>query len=296
MTKYPDRIPWLPDTINGLQDGQKLIQTDAMVELFGLMEAMTSSSRRYRCIALVSGSIGSGLSTALKVYLSFFQGLKHTGVPDHILVDVPTYASQKDLVISIADMMKESISEESHWKTPNYLKQILCNHQVIQIVFDCGENFSVKNLAFVCQLHKITHIPMVIAGRKHLKDVARRVEDISSYVGYNVDFLTLDEKDFIKEFLPKVSFSRWQYDPKKQADLEMGKKVWKVTHPDLRKLFNFLETANQTAEKDGEEPITMETIDETILLTQIKKSHHEFDEEDEAGDADPKDDGDLKTT
>ena len=77
--------------------------------------------------------------------------------------------------------------------------------------------------------------------------------------------LTIDE--VLDVVLPEMRFRHWRYSAACDSDRALGKHIWTIVNPSLRKLRNLLQLADQIVSSDDRAAITREVIDEAFTWT-----------------------------
>lgn len=256
-----------------LPEGQPLIETKNVKRCRSLMRMITDPRRRTPTMGVISGVAGVGKTIATQYYLDSLPPHAQTALPTAIKVKVMPRSTPKALAQTILDSLLEKPEGRNIYEIADNAAVAIKRNYVTLVVVDEADRLNEDSFDVLRHLFDKTGCRIVLVGLPNILSVIDKYEKFSSRVGLRMPFVPLTMKEVLETVLPKIVLPYWTYDPKNEADRQLGEKIWHKVNPSLRNLQSLLETASQIARDEELPSITADLIDEAYLWMMTQQEH-----------------------
>lgn len=240
--------------------GQPPIETSNLTRFRGFINLITDSNTRSPTMGAVTGFAGIGKTVAIQAYLQNLSPRSHTILPAAIKVTVKPNSTPKALAIDIVRALQDQPRGHTIFDVADEAAAAILRNDLKLLFIDEADRLKEGSFDVVRHLYDSTGCPIVVVGLPHILSVIDSQDKFASRVGIRMAFNPLNIEEVLGILMPQLVITGWKFDPDKDTDREMGKLIWDMVSPSLRKLRNLLERASTLTRAKGTEWITAETI------------------------------------
>lgn len=251
----------IPATV--LPSDQPIIETSSTKRVLGIVKYLISPGRRYSKMLAVIGSTGIGKTVISFAILQHVYAVQsHTKEALVIRIEIE---DERPTATEIARLIAEQLMEKLPATATKYvlareIKKIITENDIRLIIVDEADLLDIHGLEFIRGLFKGTTCTFLLFGLEELQKTIDRHPKFRRRMAKPEKLKPLTEDEVIHGFLPKLIFDHWRYDPKIQADIQLGKLIWEKTRPSLSALRDVIDVANDLATQKNIERITKKEV------------------------------------
>ncbi len=251
----------IPATV--LPPDQPIIETTSTKHVVGIVQYLISPRRRYRKMLALLGSTGIGKTViSFAILQKIYAVQSHTEGPLVIRIEIE---DERPTATEIARLIAERLMEElpptaTKYELAREIKKIIKQNDIRLIIVDEADLLDIHGLEFIRGLFKSTGCTFLLIGLQELQNTIDRHPKFRRRMAKPVKLEPLKEAEVVQQYLPKLVFDHWKYDPAVAAHLQLGKLMWEKTQPSLSALRDVIDVADDLAEQTKIDCITKTEI------------------------------------
>lgn len=248
-----------------LPPGQIPIETSNITDFRGFINLISDSKRTSPTMGAVTGYAGVGKTVAIQAYLNQMLPRSHTLLPAAIKVTVKPNSTPKALATDIVKALEDKARGNTIFEVADEAAAAIARNDLELLFIDEADRLKDASFDVVRHLFDRTGCPIVVVGLPQIVRVIDAQDKFESRVGLRMAFAQLDLDEVINLLLPQLVIAGWKFNP--DSDREMGRKIWEMVRPSLRKLRNLLERASYLSQRDGNNRIILRHIENSFEWT-----------------------------
>jgi hypothetical protein len=254
-----------------LHQGQHAIETSSLTQLRAFTQVIVESPQDGMPAMGIAYSkrAGIGKSTGVVQIGKECATQAHTGTSGVVLIELEPYIA----VVGFLETFLDTLGERPRGRTKTALVrqsiEAVKGNDLRLIIFDEANWFASKVFEMARYIHGQTRCPMLLVGLEDILKVIEPFEQLKSRAFLRHEFKPLKQKEFLRDFLPGLAFSRWSFDQKNADDQTMGKFIWRIVRPSLRRTTFLVQTANKVAVENDDPKVTVEHIKAALALSDV---------------------------
>jgi DNA transposition AAA+ family ATPase len=246
------------------------------VRRFNSFIKLLRSGQRYPTMAAVTGQPGIGKTIAVENYLVGLPIRTHTALPASVKVKVKPRTTPKALAYDIVAALKDRPRGRNVYEVADEAADAITRNDLELLFIDEADRLNDDGFDVLRHIFDKTGCPIAVVGLPGILKVIDHHQQFASRVGLRMPFEQLKESEILDTVLCSLRFSHWHFDPNNEEHRSVGKRIWLMVKPSLRKLRNVLQIASQIAEQENAPEISLEMITEAFRWSATTEDQHRY--------------------
>jgi len=220
----------------------------------------------YKVVYLLTGSPGIGKTISIINYYNDLAPSPYNGLRSALVIKLESLPTRLSVAHSLLHELREKVTSRQYSPElgKTVVKALIKNPNVSRIIVDDVEKMSKEVLDFLLTIFdSVASVHLVLVGNQEVMKVINPIGKFSDRIGGNIILPPPTEEEVINNFLPNFILPNWKYSISSPDQVELGKYLWKLTSPSLRKLRNLLQSSSIIA---GNKPITRSAVNRAVAL------------------------------
>lgn len=211
---------------------------------------------------LIYGPSGIGKTQAIRYYILNQHRQSHSGFPPRLSIVVPAGVTPAGLRETILRALGEADAGQNPLQTSDRIFSALLKRDIKLLLFDEADRLNKDGFDIIREIHDQIRIPIGLVGLETTKKLIKPYEQFNNRVTYRFPFRPLTLDQLIEEFLPKLEFTSWKFDPNNADDRELAEYLYSKVGSSLRWMVSWIEFAAKIATIDQSSRVTLDILKE----------------------------------